>query len=135
MNTKNLSFKQVCWAQELFSYHFQIDYWQKKANAAVNAVSWLFKMSQAKKLTLRDENTYILLQLQNLLTKANIRVLSLSDLVLTTGFSPLYQVFVYGTYILLRLNLFWNNVWNELVHKKPYQQVSMRIFRLLLPER
>ena len=26
IDTKNLSFRQVRWAQELFCYHFQIDY-------------------------------------------------------------------------------------------------------------
>ena len=32
MNTKNLKSKQVRWAQELFWYHFWIDYYQGKIN-------------------------------------------------------------------------------------------------------
>ena len=39
MDIKSLSFKQVRWAQKLFYYHFQIDYYQGKANKAVNAMS------------------------------------------------------------------------------------------------
>ena len=39
MNTKILSSRQVCWAQELFCYHFQIDYRQGKANRAADALS------------------------------------------------------------------------------------------------
>ena len=38
MDTKSLSSQQVRWAQELFQYHFQIDYRQDKANAATNAL-------------------------------------------------------------------------------------------------
>ena len=39
MNMKSLSFWQVRWAQELFWYHFQINYCQGKVNAAANALS------------------------------------------------------------------------------------------------
>ena len=39
MDTKSLSSRQVRWAQELFQYHFQIDYHQGKANAAADALS------------------------------------------------------------------------------------------------
>ena len=39
MDTKSLSFKQVRWAQELSCYHFQIDYYQGKANGAADALS------------------------------------------------------------------------------------------------
>ena len=38
MDTKSLSFKQVCWAQELSCYHFQIDYCQGKVNEAADAL-------------------------------------------------------------------------------------------------
>ncbi len=34
MDTKNLSSKQVQWAQKLLSYNFWINYWQDKANGA-----------------------------------------------------------------------------------------------------
>ena len=37
MDTKSLSFRQVCWAQKLSYYHFQIDYCQDKANEAADA--------------------------------------------------------------------------------------------------
>ena len=39
MDTKSLSFRQVCWAQELSRYHFQIDYCQSKANGAADTLS------------------------------------------------------------------------------------------------
>ena len=39
MDTKSLSSKQVCWAQELFCYHFHIDYRKGKVNKAANALS------------------------------------------------------------------------------------------------
>ena len=38
MDTKILSSRQVCWAQKLSQYHFQIDYYQGKANATVDAL-------------------------------------------------------------------------------------------------
>ena len=39
MDIKNLSFKQVRWAQKLSSYHFRIDYYQDKANGATDILS------------------------------------------------------------------------------------------------
>ena len=39
MDTKNLSFCQVCWAQELSRYDFQMDEHQGKANGAADALS------------------------------------------------------------------------------------------------
>ena len=39
MVTKSLSSRQVCWAQKLSGYHFQIDYYQGKANKAADALS------------------------------------------------------------------------------------------------
>ena len=38
MDTKNLSSRQVRWAQELFCYHFQLDYRKDKANKAIDAL-------------------------------------------------------------------------------------------------
>ena len=38
MDTKSLSSQQVCWAQELSQYYFQIDYCQGKANAAADTL-------------------------------------------------------------------------------------------------
>ena len=39
METKSLSSRQVCLAQKLYCYHFQIDYCQGKANEIANALS------------------------------------------------------------------------------------------------
>ena len=39
MNTRNLSSKQVRWAQKLSRYHFWIDYYQDKANGIADALS------------------------------------------------------------------------------------------------
>ena len=49
MNIKNLSSKQVHWAQELFRYQFQINYCQGKANVAINALSRFLQKSQNEK--------------------------------------------------------------------------------------
>ena len=38
INTKSLISKQVCWAQELSCYYFQMDYCQEKANGTANAL-------------------------------------------------------------------------------------------------
>ena len=46
MNTKSLSSRQVRWAQNLFQYHFRIDYCQGKANAVVDALSKFFQRNQ-----------------------------------------------------------------------------------------
>ena len=42
MDTKNLSPRQVRWAQKLSRYHFRIDYYQNKVNAAANALPTFF---------------------------------------------------------------------------------------------
>ena len=39
METKSLKSKQVCWAQKLSCYHFQINYRRGKANGAADALS------------------------------------------------------------------------------------------------
>ena len=49
MNTKNLSSKQVRWAQELSQYHFQIDYCQGKVNRAANTLSRFSQRNRSKK--------------------------------------------------------------------------------------
>ena len=59
IDMKNLSSRQICWAQELFWYHFQIDYSQRKANTTADALSRFSKRSQAEEEALRDENTQI----------------------------------------------------------------------------
>ena len=60
MNTKSLSARQVCWAQELSRYHFQIDYRQGKANIAANALSQYLQQSAKKEETLHAKNVKIL---------------------------------------------------------------------------
>ena len=40
MDAKNLSSRQVRWAQKLSRYQFQIGYCQGKANWAADALSW-----------------------------------------------------------------------------------------------
>ena len=94
MNTKSLSFFQVCWAQELSQYHFQIDYCQRKANTAVDAVFRFSQRSQAKEKTLRDENTQIFHHLQTSLIKASLSRLSLSSH--ETVLTMLHQLFILG---------------------------------------
>ena len=39
IDIKSLSSKQVRWAQKLFQYHFQIDYYQNKVNIAADTLS------------------------------------------------------------------------------------------------
>ena len=39
MDTKSLGFRQICWAQDLLTYYFWIDYYQGKANRAANIFS------------------------------------------------------------------------------------------------
>ena len=95
MDTKSLSFRQVCWAQKLSQYHFQIDYCQGKVNAAANALSRYFQKSQDEEKELQAENGRILHCFQNLLTSAN----------LVNFATPLHlhQVLICGTYILPQL--------------------------------
>ena len=45
INTKCLSSRQVRWAQKLFQYHFQIDYYQSKVNATADALLKFFQKS------------------------------------------------------------------------------------------
>ncbi len=59
MNTKNLSSRQVQWAQKLSRYHFRIDYWQDKANRAADALSQYPQRSAKEEKTLQAENTKI----------------------------------------------------------------------------
>ena len=49
MDTKSLSSRQVRWAQELFRYHFRIDYCQGKANGAGDALSYFLQRNKDKK--------------------------------------------------------------------------------------
>ena len=77
IDIKNLSFRQIRWAQELSWYHFWIDYRQGKANAAGDALSQFPQRSQNKKDELRAENGQIFHCLQNSLTIASLTELIL----------------------------------------------------------
>ena len=71
MDTKSLSSKQVCWAQELSRYHFQINYCQNKANRAANTLLRYFWQSVEEENTFYAENIKILHCLQSLLAKVS----------------------------------------------------------------
>ena len=60
MDTKSLSSKQVRWAQELFCYYFQIDYYSDKANEVADALSRYLPQSVEEGETLWAENVKIL---------------------------------------------------------------------------
>ena len=112
MDTKSLSSRQVCLAQELFWYHFQIDYCQGKANAVADALSRFPQKNQDNKKQLWAENGQILYRLQNSLTSANLASFSAP--------SHLHQVFICGTYVLPQLRHFWNGLQRELASANPY---------------
>ena len=97
MDTKSLSSRQVCWAQELSQYHFQIDYRQGKANGAADALSQYPQRNAEEEDTFRANNVKILHRLQFSLTTV------FELLVDSSQFSPLYQIFIYGTTVLPQL--------------------------------
>ena len=72
MDTKNLSFCQVWWVQELFRYHFRIDYCQGKINGTTDAFSRFPQRSQAEKDKLQAENTQTLQKLKSSLTNTSL---------------------------------------------------------------
>ncbi len=134
MDIKSLSFRQICWAQELFWYHFRIDYRPEKANATADALSRFLQRSQAEEETLRDKNSQILYCLQASLTKATIAGLSLSGLALATNLLLLHQVLICGSHVLPRLCQFWTQLQGKLVQERPYQQANIGGLRLRLPK-
>ena len=77
IDTNSLSFRQVCYAQELSKYHFWIDYYQGKANRAANALSRFSQRNKNKEKKLWTENTQIFHCLQSSLTNTYL-VYSLS---------------------------------------------------------
>ena len=117
MDTKSLSFRQVRWAQELFRYHFRIDYRQGKANAAADALSRFPQRSQDEEDELRAENGQILHCLQNSLTNASLAGLSLPPSLP----SHLHQLLICGTYVLPQLRHFWEGLQRELASEGPYK--------------
>ena len=104
MNTKSLSSRQVRWAQELFQYHFQIDFCQGKTNGAADALSQYPQQSVEEENTLRSENVKILYRLQSSLTRLS------GFLVDSSQFSSLHQIFICGTTVFPQLNQFWNSL-------------------------
>ena len=89
MNTKSLSFKQICWAQKLFWYHFQIDYHQGKANEAIDALSQYPQQSVKEEKTFHAKNIKIFYCLQSSLARV-------SEL-LTSYFSSFHQILICKT--------------------------------------
>ena len=129
MDTKSLSSRQVCWAQELSRYHFRIDYRQGKANVAADALSRFPQRSQDEEDELRAENGRILHRLQNSLTNASLAGLSF----LSSLPSHLHQVLICGTYVLPQLRHFWDGLRKELASEGPYK-ASIGGMRLRLQE-
>ena len=112
MDTKSSSSRQVRWAQELSRYHFRIDYRQGKANRAADALFWYPQQSAKEEDTLRIKNVKILHRLQSSLAKVS----GLS----TSRLSPLHQILISGTIILLQLCQFWDSLWNNIAWDSPY---------------
>ena len=98
MDTTSLSFRQVCWAQKLSCYHFQIDYRQAKANGAVDALSWYSQQSAKEEKILYTTNVKILHRLQSLLAKVSGFLINSSHL------SSFYQVLIFGITVLPQLH-------------------------------
>ena len=127
MDTKNLSSRQVRWAQKLSRYHFRIDYRQGKANAAADALSKFPQRSQDEENELQAENGRILHRLQNSLTNASLAGLSLSASSSSSLPSHLHQVLICGTYVLPQLRQFWQGLRKELAQEGPYVVGGMRL--------
>ena len=97
MDTKNLSSRQVCWAQELSRYHFRINYHQGKTNGAADTLSQYLQRSTEEEETLQAENVKILHRLQFSLAKLSGLLVNSSHL------SPFHQVLICGTTVLPQL--------------------------------
>ena len=130
MDTKNLSSRQVRWAQELSWYHFRIDYRQGKANGAADALSRFPQRSHDEEEKLRAENTQILHRLQTSLTNASLSGLSLNSAI---DLSPLHRVLICGTHVLPQLRQFWDTFQAELADEDLYK-ASIGGMRLRLSE-
>ena len=101
MDTKSLSSRQVWWAQELFRYHFRIDYCQGKANGAADVLSRFSQQSKAEENELKAENTRIFHKLQSSLTSPSLLGRSTP-----TELLLLHQILIYGTHVLPQLRQF-----------------------------
>ncbi len=129
MNTKNLSSRQVRWAQELSKYHFRIHYQQGKANGATAALSRYPQRSAEEEKILRAENTKILHHLQSSLAW----VLGLNVGKKQQVLSPMHQVLICGTVVLPQLCQFWDTIQSKLADKSPYI-ASIGGMRVKLPK-
>ena len=101
IDIKSLSFRQICWSQELFKYYFRIDYCQDKANGAVDVLFCFPQRKEDKEEKFWTENTWIFHCLQFSLTNA-----TLSGLSTFLSLSPLYPVFICRTNAFLQLRQF-----------------------------
>ena len=126
IETKNLSSRQVWWAQELSWYHFQIDYCQGKANGAADALFCFLQRNKDKEEKLWSENTRIFHCLQFSLTNA-----TRSGLSALSSLSSLHQILICGTHGLPQLCQFWDTFCLELASKGHYK-VSISSMRLRL---
>ncbi len=115
IDMKSLRSCQICWAQKLSQYHFQIDYCQRNTYAVADTLFCFLQKSQTKEETLRDKNSQIFHYLQTSLIKTNIAGLNLLGLAWVVAISPLYQVFIYRTYVLSWLGKFWTQLQGNLV--------------------
>lgn len=77
---------------------------------------------------LQIENTQILYKLQSSFINA-----SLLGLCLTKNLSSLHQFLIYGTYVLLQLQQFWDMLTAKLVDQESHK-VSIKAMRLRLEE-
>ena len=127
MDTKSLSSRQVCWAQELSRYHFRIDYRQGKANRAADALSRYPQRSQGEEKILQAENTKILQRLQSSLTNARASSTPPAHV------ASLKHVIICGTHALPDLCQSWETFRQELAAEGPYK-ASIGGMRLRLVE-
>ena len=92
--------------------------------------------SQSEEEELQAENTQFLCRLQSSLTNASLVGLSLSGHITsseTLNFLPLHQVLICGTYVLLRLRQYWEELHRELANEGPYR-ASIGGMRIQQPE-
>ena len=133
MNTKSFSPKQFRWAKKLFRYHFRINYRQRKANGAADALFRFSQRSTDEKATLKAENYQILHRLQTSQTKASIAELSFFSLKArpkNSLFSP-HQLLIYGTHVRPWLCQLWDELRGELASEGPHKiSIGGKQFRL-----
>ena len=121
MKTKNLSSRQVCWAQKLFYYHFQIDYYQGKANKAANT-SFRYSLQSAKEeKTLFVKNDKILHRLHSLLARISG---FLASQLSSSQLSLLHQILICKTTVFPQLRQFWNSFQNKIACESPYANIK-----------